>query len=364
LTETLFCNIRIVEAEKTAMAKNIKAAVAGSGNMGSGVCRLLLEKKGIELTGVYVKRRQNAGRDLSSALGLNKKTGILLYGNLDELIKTKKPDILIQCTSSKAADAWPEIKTALKNGANVITIAEELSYPAYSTPEIAEKIETLALRNGVSVLGTGINPGYVLDYLVIALTGVCFNVDSIEASRVNDLSPYGYSVLKTQGVGLTTKQFYRGLEEGRVVGHFGFPQSVSMISKALGWKIDGIEQTRKPIVSNVERKTPEVTIHPGQTAGCEHTCTAYTKGKPVIRLIHPQQVHPELEGVKTGDRITIKGTPDISLSISPEIPGGIGTVALAVNMIPHVLNAEPGLFSMAEMPAPAALLGDIRELIK
>ena len=292
------------------MAKRAKAAVAGSGHMGSGVCHLLLEKKGIELTGVYVKREQNAGGDLSYTLGLNKKTGILLYRNLVELLKKQQPDILIQCTSSKAIDAWPEIETALKNGVKVISIAEELSYPAYSTPEIAEKIEKLAIRNGVSVLGTGINPGYVLDYLIITLTGVCFSVDSIEAGSVNDLSPYGYSVLKTHGVGLTPEQFYIGLEDGSVVGHFGFPQSVSMISKALGWKIDRTEQTRKPIVSNVERRTPEITIHPGQTTGCEHTCTAYINGKPVIKFIHPQQVHPELEGVETGDRITIHGTPE------------------------------------------------------
>lgn len=346
------------------MIKKVKVAVAGGGHMGRGVCRLLLEKRGIELTGVYVKRKQNVGRDLSYILSLNKKTGILLYGNLNELLKTKKPDILIQCTSSKAVDAWPEIEKALNNGTNVISIAEELSYPAYSTPLIAEDIKKLAIKNSVSVLGTGINPGYVLDYLIIALTGVCFNVNSIKASRVNDLSPYGYSVLKTQGVGLTPEQFYRGLKDGSVVGHFGFPQSVSLISKALGWKIDRIEQTRKPIVSNVERKTPEITIHPGQTAGCEHTCTAYINNKPVITLIHPQQVHPELEGVETGDRITIRGTPDINLSISPEIPGGIGTIALAVNMIPHVINSKAGLYSMTEMPAPAALLGDIRELLK
>jgi 4-hydroxy-tetrahydrodipicolinate reductase len=136
-----------------------------------------------------------------------------------------------------------------------------------------------------------------------------------------------------------------------------------MIAKALVWKIDRIEQTRVPIVSSVERTTEFVKITPGLTAGCEHTAVAYMNDKPLITLIHPQQVHPHLENVETGDYIAIKGTPNVSFSSGPEIPGGIGTIALAVNMIPHVINSEPGLKTMAELPVPAAIMGDIRELI-
>ena len=137
-----------------------------------------------------------------------------------------------------------------------------------------------------------------------------------------------------------------------------------MIAKALGWKIDRIEQTRDPIVSRVERETPFVRIEPGLTAGCTHTATAYRGDRPVIHLIHPQQVHPHLENVETGDYIEIKGEPDVNFSSGPEIPGGIGTIALAVNMMPQVINGAPGLKTMAELPVPAAIMGDIRQLIK
>jgi 4-hydroxy-tetrahydrodipicolinate reductase len=206
-----------------------------------------------------------------------------------------------------------------------------------------------------------VNPGFVLDLLVLVLTAVCSDVTSITATRTNDLSPYGPTVLAAQGVGLSPDAFRRGVEDGSVVGHFGFRESIAMIATVLGWEVERVEETRKPIVARVRRKTPSVTVEPGQVAGCEHTAVARVAGRAAITLIHPQQVHPQLEGVATGDRIEIDGTPPVCLSGSPEIPGGLATVALAVNAIPRMLAADPGLVSMADLPPPAAMLGDARQ---
>ncbi len=346
------------------MKQNVKVAVLGTGQMGSGVVSLLLEKEGIEFVGAFGRRAERAGTDVGQAVGLGKDLGLKLARDLPDLLKKTRPDVVIQCTCSKVVDAFDEIKTALEKGANVISIAEEMSFPFYEAPELAEQIHELALENKATVLGTGINPGFVLDLLVIALTGVCQRVDSITARRANDLSPYGASVLRTQGVGITPEEFEKGVREGKVVGHFGFNESIGMIAKALDWKIDKIEQAREPIVSKVQRKTQFVTIEPGFTEVCRHTATAYMNGKPVIELIHPQQVQPHLEGVETEDCIEIRGVPNVSLSGSPEIPGGVATVALAVNMIPPVINADPGLVTMADLPVPAVIMGDVRNLLK
>jgi len=346
------------------MKKGIQVVVLGTGQMGTGVIKLLLEKKGIRLAGAYSKRKERSGMDVGEAIGLDKKLGVSLTNDLPTLLKEEKPEMVIQCTCSRVTEAFPEIETALNAGANVISIAEEMSYPAYGSPDLAAKIDALAKKNGVTVLGTGINPGFVLDLLVIALSGVCFHVDSITARRVNDLSPYGPSVLTTQGVGITPEEFHAGVADGSVVGHFGFPESISMIAKALGWEIERIEETREPIVSDVKRETEFVKIEPGLTAGCKHTGIGYMGGKPVITLIHPQQVHPHLAGVTTGDYIDIEGVPGVSFSGSPEIPGGVGTEALAVNMIPQVIRALPGLATMADLPVPAALMGDVGKMVK
>jgi hypothetical protein len=188
-------------------------------------------------------------------------------------------------------------------------------------------------------------------------------VQAISAQRINDLAPYGPSVLATQGVGLTPQDFEKGIESGAVVGHIGFPESIHMIASALGWTIDRIEEERNPIISKVFRETPFVVVQPGQVAGCLHRAVAYRGDQAVVTLNHPQQIHPHLEGVETGDVIEITGTPNLRLAGTPEIPGGVGTCALAVNMIPRVINARPGLYSMADLPVPAAILGDVRKLL-
>lgn len=342
------------------MSNNIRVAVLGTGQMGSGMLKLILEKQGLELVGACDTR--NDGFETRSFTTPNGSIDVGIYNNLDAMLKEAKPHIVLQATCSKVSEAEADIHTLVKNGINVISIAEEMAFPAAESPELGKAINKAALNNGVTVLGTGINPGFVLDLLAITLSGVCYKVESITAKRVNDLSPYGPTVLNSQGVGITPEAFRAGVEDGSIVGHFGFPQSIGMMAKALGWKIDKIEQTREPIVSDCERQSDFVKILPGMTAGCNHTATAYMDGKPVITLTHPQQVHPHMGNVTTGDYIEIKGDPDIKISGSPEIPGGIGTTALAVNMIPRVMNAAPGLKSMIDLPVPAAIMGDARTI--
>jgi 4-hydroxy-tetrahydrodipicolinate reductase len=257
-----------------------------------------------------------------------------------------------------------EITTLVRHGVHVISIAEEMAYPACSAPVLAEQLHWLAVANGVAVLGTGINPGFVLDLLVVTLSAVCADIESVTATRVNDLSPFGCSVLASQGVGLSPQAFAQGVKDGTVVGHVGFAESIHLIAAALGWDIERIEQSREPIVSTVRRETPALSIEPGQVAGCHQRAVAYCAGRAVITLDHPQQLCPQLEGVETGDRIEIHGRPHVCLSGSPEIPGGEATVALAVNMVPRVMNAPPGLHTMLDLPVPAALLGDARRVVR
>ncbi len=331
--------------------------------MGSRIARLALTKDGLELVGAFGRRPERAGADLGGVIGLERDLGIPLAGDLSRAVAEFRPDVAIQATCSTIADARDEIWTLVEGGAHVVTIAEEMAFPHRRSPETAGAIDGLAVDRGVVVLGTGINPGFVLDTLLVALTGVCAEVEAIVATRVNDLSPYGPSVLSSQGVGLTPAAFSRGLGDGSVVGHIGFPESIHMIAAALGWEIDRIEETREPIISTVRRETSSVVVHPGEVAGCKHVAVAYIGGRPAITLVHPQQVLPGLEGIETGDRIEVIGVPTLRLAGNPEIPGGEGTAALAVNMIPRVMAAPPGLRTMIDLPVPSAMMGDARGLV-
>ncbi|MCR4402307.1 MAG: 2,4-diaminopentanoate dehydrogenase [Firmicutes bacterium] len=335
----------------------------GLGAMGSGMARALLERKGVRIVGAIATRPDKAGRDLGDVLNAGRDLGVRVTNDPDEALEAGA-DVVLHATSSFAREIYPQLDAAMAAGSNVITVAEEMAYLRQSDPGLAAEIDQLARKYGVSVLGTGINPGFVLDTLIIGLTGICTHVKRVKARRVNDLSPFGPTVMRTQGVGTTVEEFREGLEKGSIVGHIGFIQSCGMIADALGWRLDEITQTREPIVSNTRRTTPYVDVKPGMVAGCNHTAHAFMNGEEVITLEHPQQVLPGLEGVETGDYIWIEGTPPVNLAIKPEIPGGIGTIAIAVNMIPQVVEAEPGLVTMKDLRVPACAMGDMASLAR
>ena len=195
----------------------------------------------------------------------------------------------------------------------------------------------------------------MLDALIVMWSSICLRVDSIKATRVNDLSPFGPTVMTGQGVGTTVEQFEKGVADGSIVGHIGFPESIGLIARALGWKIDRVEETREPIVTSVERSTPHVHVAPGDVAGCRHIGKGYVGDELKIELIHPQQIHPELEGQETGDYIEIHGDPDVNMANKPEIPGGKGTYASTGNYIPLMKAAPAGMLTVVDMPLPRFL---------
>ncbi|SDM13642.1 4-hydroxy-tetrahydrodipicolinate reductase [Halarsenatibacter silvermanii] len=330
--------------------------------MGSGMGRLLAERSDLKISGGIASREGKSGIDIGELLELEQKLGVEAVNDPSRAI-TEETDVVLNATSSSIVQVEEEIKFALRKSCNVISIAEEMAYPEVAEPEIAFELDQIAEEKGVSLLGTGINPGFILDLLVIALTGACLRVEKITARRINDLSPFGPTVMKTQGVGTTVDEFNRGVEKGEIVGHIGFKESISMIADRLEWDIDEVEESREPIISDVARSTEHVRVEPGMVAGCRHTARAFKNGNEIIVLRHPQQICPEKAGIETGDYIEIKGDPGIDMAITPEIPGGKGTIAVSVNMIPLVLKAEPGLKTMTDLPVPSALPEDISGLL-
>jgi len=337
--------------------KRIRVVQWGLGAMGSGMVKLMLEKEGLQIVGAIRKRKDTVGKDIGEVLNLGQNLGVKVSGSPEGLLKKANVDIVMHATDSFTRTCFDELKQIIEAGIDVITIAEEMAAPHAQEPELAKELDLLAKRFGVVVLGTGVNPGFVLDSLIINLTGACHRVDRIEASRINDLSPFGPTVMKTQGVGTTVEEFNAGIAQGNIVGHIGFVESITMISEALGLRVDRIEQIREPIISKTDRETPHVKVKPGMVAGCKHIGIGYRGKEEIIKLIHPQQIRPEKEDIATGDYINIFGVPNINMSIKPEIPGGIGTMGVAVNMIPVIKKASPGLKRMIDLPVPACIMG-------
>lgn len=344
--------------------QNVKVIIWGLGAMGGGMADMLLKKKGVDIVGV-IGRGAKLGKSMYDFIKTERgdRPDVLIQSE-DELLKEKAADVVLLCTDSFTKEAFPRIKRIIENKINVVSSAEEMAYPQAQSPELAKEIDRLAKENGVTVLGTGINPGLIMDLLVVLMTGCCEEVDHIVSRRVNSLSPFGPVVMHEQGIGITVDEFKEGVKTGRLSGHVGFHESIRMITDAIGWELSApVTQSMEPIVTDVDRKSPYGFAKAGDVAGCAMKGFGYVDGELKVEMDHPQQIEPEQVGVQTGDYVIIKGTPNVNMVNSPEVPGGIGTIAMCVNMIPQTINAEPGLKTMIDLPVPRAIMGDMRALI-
>ncbi len=343
----------------------VKVVIWGFGAMGRGMAQMLMLKKGVEITGVCDVNPAIIGVDIRTLIDVETDhPEVIIQSDIDGILNHHRPDIVLLCTDSFVKGAYEKIKKVVSYGINLISTAEEMAYPMASEPELAKQIDHLAKAFNVTVLGTGINPGFIMDLLVVALSGTMVDVEHIAAKRVNSLSPFGPTVMHEQGVGLSLGEYHHLVADEKLAGHVGFHQSVMMIADALGVKLDDFQQQMEPIVTTIDRKSTYGEAKAGHVAGINMTGQGLVNGNVFIDMMHPQQIEPEMEGTHTGDYITLKGTPNIHMAITPEINGGIGTIAMCVNMIPHVINAKPGLKTMIDLPVPRAILGDMRDLIE
>jgi 4-hydroxy-tetrahydrodipicolinate reductase len=341
----------------------VKVIIWGFGAMGRGMAQMLLLKKGVEIVGICDLNPNIIGKNFLEVLNIESEHNeVIISPDIDKILDNKA-DVVLLATDSFVKDSFPKIKKIISKGINVISTAEEMAYPWASEPELSHTLDNLAKAYNVTVLGTGINPGFIMDFLVAALTGAMVDVSYIEAKRVNSLSPFGPTVMLEQGVGIELAEYYKRISENSLAGHVGFKESINMIGGALGVKLDDFQQQMEPIVTEVDRKSAHGEAKAGTLAGINMTAQGLIDGNVFINMMHPQQIEPEMAGVNTGDYITIKGTPNIDMQITPEINGGIGTIAVCVNMIPQVINSKPGLKTMIDLPIPRAILGDMRDLI-
>ena len=344
--------------------RNVRVALWGLGAMGSGIARLLLSRKGVEIVGACDSAPHKRGRSLFEVLeaeqGAHPDAGVT--GDIGELLNRSPIDCCVIATNSFVREVFPKIMLALEHSINVVTIAEEMSWPWAQHPQLARQMDDKAREKGVTVLGTGINPGMMMDLLAVFLSGCMTRVDHVRCERVNSLSPFGEAVMHDQGIGITREAFDRGVVDGTLAGHVGFAESAGMIDAALSLGVDRFTQQMQPILTQTDRRSPHGFAARGHVAGVNMTAQAAAGGEEKISLMHPQQIEPGPAGVDTGDYITLQGTPPVHMAIKPEVDGGLGTIAMACNMLPFAVAAKPGLRSMLDLPVPRCVMGDYRDI--
>jgi hypothetical protein len=331
---------------------NIRVMHFGLGPIGAAVVKQVVQRPGFKIVGGVDIDPAKIGRDLGEVAGLARRLDLRVSGDATKALKTGKPDIVVLCTSSSIKKVMAQIEQILKAKKPIVTTTEELSYPGYTHIRQARKIHTWAKKARVALLGTGVNPGFVMDALPIALTATCERVDSIAVSRVQDARNRRLPFQQKIGAGLTMEQFQQKVEDGSV-RHVGLTESIAMIADALGWTLDRITDDLEPKLATLTIASEFLAVDPGYVCGIVQDGIGYRKGEPVIRL----HMEAYLGAPESYDAIDIEGSPRLSLKLAGGIHGDVATASMVVNSIPHVLRAAPGLHTMRDLPLPSFFSG-------
>lgn len=338
----------------------IRLVLYGVGAVGSRIARFLLQKEGVEIVGAVDVAEDKVGKDLGEVLGVGKQLGITVSDNPNNVFSQTNADVVVHATSSFLQQTYPQLTKAVKHGLNVVSTCEELSYPYTTDPNMTKKLHKLAEEHGATVLGTGINPGFLMDTLVITLTGACQRIDKIEVERVMNAGTRRVPFQKKIGAGLSLKEFKDKMKSKTITGHVGLEQSIAMIASAIGWKLDRIEiGVVEPVIAKKHVESEAIQVEPGEAAGLKQSARGIRRGKEAISL----EFQAYIGAPEEYDSITIKGVPNIHQRITPCVHGDLGTVAIIANSIPKVINAPPGLVTMKDLPIPSATLEDMRKYV-
>lgn len=275
--------------------------------------------------------------------------------NASKVLSSVGADVVLHSTSSALTHVRDQILSCIEAGADVVSTAEELSYPFARSPELARLIDSKAKSREVFVLGTGVNPGFVMDTLPIFLSTVCKDVESVQVTRIVDASTRRLPLQRKIGAGMTTDEFKRGVQE-QVLGHVGLLESIAMMSDGLGLGVDRSEQVVEPVIADRDMKTHYLTVKENEVAGIRNIGRGY-RGQDLVILLKLEMYIGARNPV---DKISIRGEPSMEFVVEGGTPGDSATAAIIVNAIPRVIEARPGLLSMRDLRLPSILLTSSR----
>jgi hypothetical protein len=327
------------------MARTLKVAIAGMGPVGQAVARAVLQTPSLKLVAAADPAPLHAGKDVGVVLGLPRKIRVKVEGDPDRFFRKVRADVAFVCTSSRLKEVKPQIAALLSHRINVLTSCEELAWPAPPRAAAVRELDRLAKRKKVSVLATGLNPGFAMDTLALTLTAPCARVRRVSVTRVVDAAARKLPLQRRVGAGLNLAQFRRAVTDGSV-RHVGLAESAHMVASALGWKLDRVDETLEPAIAPRDLDTEYLRVPAGAAAGIRQAVRAYRGGELAISL--DLQVYVGAESPR--DHVLVDGDPPVDATIAGGVNGEIATAAVLLNSLPRVLAAPAGVLTMKVLP--------------
>ncbi len=302
----------------------------GLGPIGQGIAKLALDRQHRMVAAIDVDP-EKIGRDVGTLFGAAT-LGISVTDNVAAALG-RRPQVVLHCTSSRLAQVTPQILQSLEAGAHVISTCEELSFPWRHHPDEARRIDAAAKAHGVTVVGVGVNPGFVMDLLPLVITGPCREVRAITVTRVVDAGKRRLPLQRKVGAGMTRAEFEAGVKTG-AIGHVGLGESIAMTAAALRWIVDDISETIEPVLVGSEVK------------GLHQVAIGRGGGRDLITL----DLTMAVAAAAPHDTIVVDGDPALTVTAAGGIHGDVATWAIAVNAIGRVIAAPAGLSTVSDLP--------------
>lgn len=325
----------------------LRTLAVGLGPIGLAALRLALSRRSLSVVGAVDLDPAKAGLDVATLLELPAASGVTVSSDLDAALATAAPDVVLLCTSSFLPAVHADLLRCCRAGVDVVSSCEELLFPELQHPTLTRELDAAARAGGATILGTGVNPGFVLDFVPVIASAVAYEVEHVRGLRVVDAGRRRLPLQRKVGAGISREEFVARAEAG-TLGHIGLRESVALVGRALGLALDEVSQTVEPVLASEERHTPFLTVAAGAVAGIRNRGFGRRQGRTVVEL----DLQMYVGAPDPRDEIFLAGDPPLHLRFEGGIMGDSATAAILVNSIRQVVEATPGLKTVLDVAPP------------
>ncbi len=329
------------------MADQIRVILYGLGPIGAACARVIAARPDYRFVGAIDLDPAKVGQDVADVIGLTDKTGVKVSDKTARVL-AKEADLVVQATGSYFLKVLPQLEEIVNAGKNIVSTCEELSDPWAQNPAEADKLHKLAKKNKVTVVGTGINPGFAMDTLPVALTGVCQSVKHVRVRRVVDASKRRRQLQQKIGAGMTQEAFRQAAAK-KEIRHVGLSESVALVARGMGWVLDEITEEIEPVVATTRIISDSLTVDSTFVSGVRQFGRGFSNGVEKVSL----ELQMAVDAGEALDEVWIEGNPNLH-SVVKGIHGDVSTAAVVANAARRVVEAKPGLLTMVDLPLVSA----------
>ncbi len=317
----------------------LRVSLVGLGQIG-GLILKNLYRRGYDIIAVVDIDDNKVGKDAGS-LAFGEEIGVKVSSKIQDV---QGSDVVLHSTTSFFDKAYPQLEKIVKLGSNVISTCETLSYPWARYPVLANRIDKLARIHGVTIVGAGINPGFVLDTLPSILASTVPNLRKIQAVRRLEPTKRRPAFQKKVGIGLSEKVYREKLEKGELTGHVGYLESAYLIMQVLGRQPSDVREWQEPVTADQTIELPDGSkLEAGQVKG------VIGGAKAIANNLVVEVVFKAYIGAGEGETIRIEGDEGGVEWSSTGTQGDMGTASIVASLAERIYVEEPGLLTMADL---------------